>query len=107
MQLKNIYRFGGLSVRFLKVGACAIALPIAHIINLSLHLGCVPGDMKTTKAKPLYKNKSKTDPCNYRPVSILTVVSNILERVTYNQIESYIKMYFIHFNLVSGALSQS
>ena len=56
-----------------------ISSPLSHIINLSLRLGGVPDEMKTPRVIPLYKKKSKTDPGNYRPVSILTIVSKILE----------------------------
>ena len=83
--------FDGLSARFLKDSASVIFSPLAHIINLSLHLGCVPDEMKTARFIPLYKKKSKTDPGNSRPLSILTIVSKLLERLTYNQNESYKK----------------
>ena len=84
----------GLSARFLKDGVSVISSPFSPNINISLRLGCVPDKIKTARVIPLYKNKSKTDPGNYRPVSILTIVSKILERVTYNQIESYMKSEF-------------
>ena len=42
-------------------------------------LGC-----KTTKLKPLYKKGSKTDPKNYCPVSLLPLVSKIIEKVIHN-----------------------
>ena len=58
--------------------------------------------MKTARVIPLYKKKSKTDPGNYRPVSILTIVSKILERVTYNQIESYMKSENLFYSFQSG-----
>ena len=79
-----------------------ISSPLSHIINLSLPLGCVPDEMKTARVIPLYKKKSKTDPGNYRPVSILTSVSKILERVTYNQIESYMKSENLIYSFQSG-----
>ena len=45
--------------------------------------------MKIARVVPLHIKNYKTDPGNYRPVSILSVVPKILERVVYNQIESY------------------
>ena len=79
-----------------------ISSPLSHIINLSLRLGCVPDEMKNARVIPLYKKKSKTDPGNYHPVSILTIVSKILERVTYNQIESYVKSENLFYSFQSG-----
>ena len=57
-----------------------ISTAIAHIINVSLYLGRIPDDMKTARVVPLYKTNSKSEPENYRPVSILTVMSTILEK---------------------------
>ena len=70
----------GLSARFLKNGANQISSAIAHIINLSLYSGRIPDDMKTERVVPLYEKNSKSQPENYRPVSILTVMSKILEK---------------------------
>ena len=75
--------------RFIKDSATQITAPITHIIILSLYSGNVPDDMKIALVVPLYKNNSKTDPGNYRPVPIISVVSKNLKRVVYNQIESY------------------
>ena len=45
-----------------------------------------------------YKKGNKTQPGNYRPVSILNVVSKIVERVVYKQVETYLneKAYFMN-----------
>ena len=80
-----------LPARFLKYGAEVIAFPLSHIINLSLHSNQIPEDMKNARVVPLYKKRSKTEPGNYRPVSILSVTSEILERIVYNQLEHYLK----------------
>ena len=40
-----------------KDGVSVISSPLAHIINLSLHLGCAPDEMKTARFIPLYKKK--------------------------------------------------
>ena len=51
---------------------------------------------------PSIKNKSKTHPGNYRRVSILTTVYTILERVTYNRIESSMKSEKLFIAFQSG-----
>ena len=81
----------GLSARFLKDGANQISGAIAHIINLSLYSGRIPDDMKTARVVPLYKKNSKSEPGNYRPVSILTVMSKILEKTVHKQLENYLR----------------
>ena len=72
LSIRKATSLDGLSARFLKDGESVIFSPFSHIINLSLRLGYVPDEMKTARVIPLYKKKSKTDPGNYRPVSILT-----------------------------------
>ena len=80
-----------LPARFLKDGVEVIACILSHIINVSLHSSQIPEDMKNARVVPLYKKQSNTDPGNYRPVSILSVTSKILERLVYNQLEHYLK----------------
>ena len=78
-----------ISARFLKDAADLIAPFIAHIINLSLEQGTVPDDMKHSKVIPLFKKGDRSDPGNYRPVSILSVVSKVLEKVVHEQLYRY------------------
>ena len=88
---------------FIKDGATQITAPITHKNNLLLYSGDAPDDMKIGRdVVPLYKKNSKTDPSNYRPVSIQSVVSKILERVVYNQIESYMTSQNLFYDLQSG-----
>ena len=62
----------------------------SHLINLSIDTGIVPDELKYAKVKPLYKKNSRLDAGNYRPVSILCIVSKILERAVYVQVEDYL-----------------
>ena len=56
---------------------------ITRIINKSLEKGCVPDDLKHANILPLIKNDNldKDILKNYRPVSNLTFVSKLLEKV--------------------------
>ena len=58
--------------------ACHSLFP--KVINLSLIHRYVPESMKSTKVIPLFKSGDTSDVGNYRPISILPVVSKILER---------------------------
>ena len=49
-----------------------------------------PRSIKTARVKPLFKTNSRLDIGNYRPVSILCIISKILEKSVYNQIENYL-----------------
>ena len=85
-----------LPAKCIRDGAKHLAPPLTHII-LSLHSGKVPDEVS-----PIYKNNSKTDPGNYRPVSVLCIISKILERVVYNQVESYLQSHSILYEFQSG-----
>jgi hypothetical protein len=74
----------GIPARFLKDAAHIIKLPITFLINLSISEGCVPDDLKLAKVKPLFKKSNRKLTENYRPVSILSIVSKILERAVYS-----------------------
>ena len=79
-----------LPARFIRDGAEGIAYPISYIINLSLKTGVVPDEMNTARVIPLYKKNPKLEPGNYRPVSILSTPSKILERAVHIQLEIYL-----------------
>ena len=76
--------------RFLKDGSKVLATPIAQICNISIRLSTVPDECKIAKLKPLYKKGKKTDPKNYRPISLLPVISKILEKVIHDQIMAFV-----------------
>ena len=66
------------------------ACSLTHVINLSLIQGVVPDDLKSARVVPLFKKSDKTEVGNYQPVSILTIISKVFERVVYDQVESYL-----------------
>ena len=47
-------------------------------------------DWKIAKVFPLHKGNSKTNPNNYRPISILSSISKVIKRLVYNQLCSYL-----------------
>ena len=75
---------------FHPTGASIIACPLSHVINLSLIQGTIPDDLKSARVVPIFKRNDRTEVGNYRPVSILTIISKIFEKVVYDQVESYL-----------------
>ena len=63
--------------------------PLTHLYNLSLSLGIFPEDWKVAKVKPLYKKGDRCDMQNYRPISIISVFSKLLERLMYKRLMSF------------------
>ena len=51
----------------------------------------------------LYKKKSKTNVENYRPISVLSMISKVFEKVVFNQLNFFNGTnYYINFSLVFG-----
>ena len=60
-----------------------------------------PLDCKIAILKPLYKKGSKTDPKNYRPISLSLLVSKVIEKVIQNQTEIFLRIKF-YINITQG-----
>ena len=58
-------------------------------INQCISKSVLPSDLKLADVTPVYKKKSKNSKDNYRPVSILSNISKIYERCTYDQIQLF------------------
>lgn len=94
----NPYKSRGLDdipARFVKDAATVLTKPITYIVNLSITSGVVPDQLKSEQAKPLCKKKEKrkkndnrTDVGNYRPVTLLFIISTILEKAVYKHLGS-------------------
>ena len=91
-----------ISGRFLKDGVNILAIPVTQICNLSIKLSHFPHDCKLAKLKPLYKKGSKTDPKNYRPISLLPIVSKIIEKIIHDQTMEYLTDNKILYRYQSG-----
>ena len=99
---KKAVGLDGISSRFLKDGADSIVEPISHIVNLSIRTETVPDVFKSAKVTPLFKKGSKLETGNYRPVSILPVLSKILERAVNHQLTEYLERRGLLFKGQSG-----
>ena len=75
----------------LKDVASVIVKPLAFVINLSLETGSVPAEWKVAKVIPLFKSGSSAEIDNYRPISILPILSKILEKMVYKQLIFYLE----------------
>ena len=78
-----------ISSNILKIIAKEVSPCITLIINQTLSTGIFPSKLKTAKVIPVYKKNDKTLLKNYRPISVLPVVSKIIENVMHNQMMDY------------------
>ena len=91
-----------LSCRFLKDGTNILAKPISTLCNLSISQRVFPNACKVAKLKPIFKKGKKTNPSNYRPISLLQSISKIIERVIHDQTNAFLSDEDILYNYQSG-----
>ena len=76
----------GLSGRILSECAHEISVPLTIICQLSLSSGRFPRIWRRSHVIPVHKKGSRQDATNYRPVSLLSICSKVLERVVCDQL---------------------
>lgn len=108
MSLKSNCAVGhdGISSKVLKTAKSLISPAITHICNLSYNNGVFPTSFKTAIIKPIHKGGDGDSINNYRPISILTSLSKILERLLNNRLKSFLSKYKLiaenQYGFVSG-----
>ena len=75
--------------------------PLTLIVNQSLRTGIFPDKCKISKIIPIYKKNDVHSIENYRPISLLSSMSKIVEKVVFDQLFSYFKNngYFLKINM--------
>ena len=68
---------------------------ITKLINLSYKMNIFPDILKKAIVNPIYKKDDKNDISNYRPISILTILSKIFEKSAANQLLNYFETHFL------------
>ena len=68
-----------------------IADPLSILINLSFVKAFYFGNMKLAKVIPVYKDEGNIlDTSNYRPISLLSNINKIIERLMYERLYSFL-----------------
>ncbi len=80
-----------ISTNVLQIAAPAVAQPLTNIFNKSIALSQFPSEWKAARVIPVFKKGQRTMLDNYRPISILPVVSKLIERILYNQLSKYLE----------------
>ena len=78
-----------ISAKVLKAAAPAIAEPSTRIFNMSIASGKFPMESKAARLTPIFKKGQRSMLDNYRPISILPVISKLMERILYEQMCDY------------------
>ena len=87
---KNSSGFDLVNNKLLKLIKTEIAIPLEIVFNQSIECGIFPDKMKLAEVVPLYKGKSRLEPGNYRPISLLPTISKILENIMYKRTYNFL-----------------
>jgi len=74
-----------ISARLIRECADLICIPILDIFSQSISQGIFPDDWKCANVTPLFKQGDRDDLNNYRPISVISVIAKVFERIVYDQ----------------------
>jgi hypothetical protein len=76
----------------LKTCKRSVAIPLAYIYNLSVECGVYPECLKHAVVIPIYKGGEKKIMSNYRPISIISTVSKVFEKIIGERMRRYLEL---------------
>ena len=91
LSYNKAYGLYSFPTRILKCAQSVLSIPLSRIMNRSIEIGKYPSKLKYAKIVPIYKNNDDEDPGNYRPISLLSNINKIYEKLMYNRIASFLK----------------
>ena len=97
MSTKKATGLDDISCRILKLARPVIVDSLTFIMNLSLSTGVFPNEWKIAKVVPLHKGGDLKSTNNYRPISILSCASKIIEKAVHKHVYSFLS----EFNLIN------
>lgn len=92
----------GIDMLIIKRTIDCILIPLCYIFNLSFSLGVFPQKMKNAKVIPVYKNGDKHVFNNYRPISILSQFSKIIEKWFTHKLDLFLEKNNLLFDYQYG-----
>ena len=82
----------GVNTKLFKATYSSIIKELVHFMNLCIDQCTFPSSLKKAVIKPIYKTGDKQLFTNYRPISLLPVISKILEKLIYTRIDDYLTL---------------
>ena len=79
-----------ISANLIRECADIISDPLYDLFKKSLMSGIFPGDWKCARVTPLFKQGESSDLNNYRPISVISVVAKVFERIVYDQLYNFL-----------------
>lgn len=88
--------------RVLKELSSELAAPLCYLFNKSIQSGMLPLEWKTGEVTAIFKKGTKSDPGNYRPVSLTCVTCKVLESIIRDEIVKFFEDYDLYANCQHG-----
>lgn len=88
-----------ISTKFLKHTSIVVVPIITHLANLCFSKGIFPAPLKEALITPVHKGGDRDDISNYRPISVLTALSKIIEKLINTRLLNYLSK----FNILSDS----
>lgn len=85
----NSEGYDEINTKIIKTCTNELSAIITHLINLSFSLGIFPEALKVSIVKPLFKKGEKSDVNNYRPITLIPILSKIFEKCMYKRLIDY------------------
>ena len=83
-----------------------ICAPLSKIYNMCIVTGKQPDRLKLAHALPIFKKGSRLLVSNYRPISLLSNLNKILEKIMHKRIYSFLEKYDLLYSLQFGFRSK-
>ena len=68
-----------------------LCTPLSKLFALCFAKGRQPAIWKTARVVPVYEKKSKSSPSNYRPVSLLSILSKVMESIVNRSVVNFLE----------------
>ena len=84
-----------IKAKILKISLPVITPLLTSLCNDCLQYGVFPKCLKIAKVVPIFKSGCNYDICNYRPISILSVFSKIIEKIVYKRTVDFLNKHSV------------
>ena len=92
----------GIPVKILKLPKNDISEQLSYIFNMSFLTGQFPSVLKIAKTIPIHKKQSKVDYTSYRPISLLSNIEKIIEKLMYKRLGNFLNINNLIYSLQFG-----
>ena len=90
----------------LKLSCSVLSKPLVKLINLLFSEGAFPNLLKFANIIPLFKKGDNLDYNNYRPISIISNIGKLIEKIVHKRLYSFLEKKYLLFKQQYGFRSK-